>query len=572
MAVRQAQLQSRARAAFRFSRSACSSRLFNGTVAHGRVCLSLPGATSLAQKASYSTAGREEEGDGDLIDELDARGLIQTVTSRSLRTHLASAPRTVYSGVDPSARSLHVGNLLPLLTLAHFARHNHRAIVLVGGATGSIGDPSGRSTERNALDKPTLETNVNAITQQLSQFFANVQEYYHQQQPLTTEHSSTTNNFDAHVETTGLGMGVRLINNYQWMSSLSLLEFLGKVGRHARLTQMLARDSVASRLHPSASPSSTVATTSNGSGSAGGGMSYTEFSYQLLQAYDFYYLHRHMQCTVQIGGSDQLGNISAGIDLIRRTSGGLDHATTPAYGLTLPLLTTSRGEKFGKSAGNAVWLARGLTSDFDFYQFFLRTPDTDVLRYLHALTLLSPQWIHHQVMTKHSPDDKWFAQKLLAHHITSLIRGKPAAEKARLLSDILFPPPSQSQMDLEQSVKIALANLDLETLTHTDPDAKMEKERDSVLVHLHSSQVVGQDLTSVVVLAGLVKSRAEAKRLLAAGGLYLNNRQVRASTNASVSNARETGVVVTEHDLVQGLCLLRAGKATVKLLHVANSS
>lgn len=251
---------------------------------------------------------------GDVVGELETRGLVHTLTSRALRTHLSS-PRTVYSGVDPSARSLHVGNLLPLLALAHFARYGHRPIVLVGGATGSIGDPSGRSSERNALDPDTLTANVAAIQTQLKTFFANV------------------------AQLSGKEVGVRMMNNYTWMSGVSMLDFLGEVGRHARLTQMLARDSVASRME-------------------GEGMSYTEFSYQLLQAYDFAHLHRSSGCTVQLGGSDQLGNISAGIDLIRRRMGAKAMRDEPAYGLTLPLLTTASGEKFGKSAGNAVWLDR----------------------------------------------------------------------------------------------------------------------------------------------------------------------------------------------------------------------
>lgn len=435
----------------------------------------------------------------DLIDELQSRGLIQTLTSRSLRTHLSTASRTVYSGVDPSAPSLHVGNLLPLLTLAHFSRYGHTPIVLVGGATGSIGDPSGRSTERNALDPEALQHNVDSISSQLSSFFANV------------------------------GGEVKMMNNLDWTRDVTLLDFLGTVGRRARLTTMLSRESVSSRLNP----------TSGGDG----GMSYTEFSYQLLQAYDFSHLHSHHSCTVQIGGSDQLGNITAGIDLIRRTAGLTQEE--PAFGLTLPLLTTSGGEKFGKSAGNAVWLDPSLTSDMEFYQFFLRTSDADVGRYLKALTLMEMSEAE-QVLREHKGKEKERrAQRRLADEITTLIRGKGAAGKCAQLSSILFSNTTQAARE-------ALSRLNLSSIT----------EQDGILASLRKDEVVGADITKLVVQVGLVKSRGEAKRLLSAGGLYVNNERVK----------EERGV--KDSDLVAatggrgGLCLLRAGKGAVKVLHV----
>ncbi|SJX62166.1 probable tyrosyl-tRNA synthetase, mitochondrial precursor [Sporisorium reilianum f. sp. reilianum] len=461
----------------------------------------------------------------DLIDELEARGLVATLTSRSLRTHLSAAPRTVYSGVDPSADSLHVGNLLPLLTLAHFARFQHRAIVLVGGATGSIGDPSGRSSERNALDRHTLEGNVEAIKGQLGKFFDNVQEWYGVEPERTA----------AVGEGVGLGMGVRMLNNHDWMSGVSLLDFLGSVGRHARLTQMLARESVASRLAPS-SPSG-----------GAGGMSYTEFSYQLLQAYDFAHLHTAHACTVQLGGSDQLGNITAGIDLIRRTH---TLASEPAYGLTLPLLTTHTGDKFGKSAGNAVWLCAAKTSDWSFYQFFLKTTDADVQRYLRCLTLLDVETVE-EVVRAHSADPRRRgAQQTLAAHMTRLIRGAHAAERCKALSEVLFSHTSAVD-DAVTAAKRALAEVDIAALAAED-----------LLARVPRADVVGADLTKLVVAAGLVKSRAEAKRLLHSGGLYVNNVQ------------QASGDAVSDEDLVVGgkgggrLCLLRAGKSAVKVLVV----
>lgn len=455
---------------------------------------------------------------------------MQTLTSRALSSHLASAPRVVYSGVDPSADSLHVGNLLPLLTLAHFARFQHTPIVLVGGATGSIGDPSGRSSERNALDKATVERNVAGITSQLRMFFANVASFYRDQNHELAC-ATTIPQGKAGVE---LGMGVRLMNNFDWMSGVSLLTFLSDVGRHARLTQMLARDSVASRL-----------TTT--------GLSYTEFSYQLLQAYDFSFLHSHHACTVQVGGSDQLGNITAGIDLIRRQS-RLAH--DPAYGLTLPLLTTHSGDKFGKSAGNAVWLSAGKTADLEFYQFFLRASDADVGKYLRCLTLLRPEEVE-AVMREHETDPKRRgAQRMLADHMTRLIRGSAAMDKCRVLTRVLFShsrvPQEGGVREGESAAKEALAELQVDQIT----------EQDNILTRMEKEQVVGTDVTRLVVAAGLVKSRGEAKRLLSSGGLYVNNRQVGA----------EGGVA--EDDLVavkQGagrVCLLRAGKSAVRVVLV----
>ncbi|KIS70037.1 putative tyrosyl-tRNA synthetase [Mycosarcoma maydis] len=501
-------------------------------------------STSTACPPSSAACWSKDSSIPDLISELESRNLIAHVTSRSLRSHLSSAPRIVYSGVDPSADSLHVGNLLPLLTLAHFARHRHHPIVLVGGATGSIGDPSGRSTERNALSKDVLHRNVAAITQQVGKFFNHVQEYYAES---TGERFAVDNHTeDKEREASRLGMGIRMMNNYEWMKDVSLLDFLGGVGRHARLTQMLARDSVASRLAPATSTGSSSA--ANG----GGGMSYTEFSYQLLQAYDFSFLHTHHACTIQIGGSDQLGNITAGIDLIRRTS-STSLLTDPAYGLTLPLLTTCTGEKFGKSAGNAVWLSRSKTSDWALYQFFVRSSDADVERYLLSLTLLEPQFVK-SIMQEHQENKKLRkAQTVLADHMTRLIRGTHAMQRCKLLTELLFSHTRTLGDPLESTRKM-LSQLDTSSIG----------DQDGIVAKLHDEQVVGVDVTKVVTTAGLVKSRAEAKRLLISGGLYINNRQVQQDANT----------VVSEQDLVRAksaggrICLLRAGKSAVKVVFV----
>lgn len=414
----------------------------------------------------------------------------------------------MYSGVDPSADSLHVGNLLPLLTLVHFARFHHHPIVLVGGATGSIGDPSGRSSERNALDASTLQRNIAAIGQQIQDFFSHAKDFL----------SESGNEFDADVT---------MMNNYEWMSRFTLLDFLSTVGRHSRMTAMLSRESVASRLSP---------------GSAG--LSYTEFSYQLLQAYDFSFLHTHHSCTVQIGGSDQLGNITAGIDLIRRTS-STSLETDPAYGMTLPLLTTASGEKFGKSAGNAVWLSREKTSDWKFYQFFLRSSDAEVERYLRSLTLLPVGEVERLMQEHEGRKRERKAQTALADHMTRLIRGKDAVRRCKLIAQVLFSHTKDAHP------RDTLAQLNLEDI-----------DEDDVVARLSRDDVVGVDVTRVVVKAGLVKSRGEAKRLAASGGLYVNNRQV---VEGSTVGAEE---LVRGKDGRGGLCLVRAGKAGVKVVYV----
>ncbi|KAG0309122.1 tyrosyl-tRNA synthetase, partial [Dissophora globulifera] len=300
--------------------------------------------------------------------ELQQRGLVAAMTSPELVDHVDAGPTAIYCGVDPTASSLHLGNLVTLLGLLHFHIKGHTTIGLVGGATGSIGDPSGKSTERQPMSAATLAKNVAGIDAQFQQFFQRGRAY--------------AENRGYSVQ--GAGGLVKVVNNKTWFGKLSALEFLGDIGRYARVGTMIARDSVKSRLE---SPQ---------------GISFTEFSYQLLQAYDFWHLYHEDRCRIQLGGSDQWGNITAGIDLIHKKKKTTDEQVVidshnesesekspGAYGLTIPLLTTATGEKFGKSAGNAVWLDEKMTSLFDFYQFFVKTADADVGRYLHYFTLLS---------------------------------------------------------------------------------------------------------------------------------------------------------------------------------------
>lgn len=467
-----------------------------------------------------------------LLSELEARGLVQETTSSALRAHVDTisdgtlVPRTVYSGVDPSARSLHVGNLLPLLGLLHFAQHGHRALVLIGGATGAIGDPSGRSSERSALGADMLDANMHAIRKQVRDFFVNANAYMVRRGLSQAEPVATT---DDAVASTPLfdGLDIWLVNNLEWTQGVSILDFLGRVGRYARVTDMLARDSVKNRL---------VATESSGPV----GLSFTELAYQLLQAFDFDVLHTEWDCSVQIGGSDQLGNIGAGIDLIRRrrAAAGHDMKAEPAYGLTLPLLTTSSGAKFGKSAGNAVWTSADMLSDFDFYQYFLRSADADVGRYLRTLTLMPGDAIDTVLREHEQEPSRRIAQTRLADEMTELVRGLDAQRRARTATNVLFGRN--------------VADLELE-------DVLSAFDGDSRLVRISRAEWLGGELLSLLANVRLVKSKGEGRRLIQnGGGVYVNGAQV-----------RDVGARFGEDSLLRdSFSVLRVGKANHRIVVV----
>ena len=294
----------------------------------------------------------------DSIGALRSRSLLYQCTDEaSLAQSLAERKNVVYTGFDPTAQSLHVGNLLTIVSLMHFWAGGHRVIGLVGGGTGSIGDPSGKSKERVALDSHTVASNSECIERQLIKIFENGKDYL--------ERRNVAGQMERSLVST--------LNNMEWMETLSLIDFLRIVGRKARVSAMLAKDSVQGRME-------------------GEGISFAEFTYQLLQAYDFQFLHNNYGCNIQLGGSDQFGNITAGLELIRKSK--IDpKEETNAFGVTIPLVTTSTGEKFGKSEGNAIWLDHSLLSPFDFYQFFRKTEDNDVERFLHFFTFLSPEAI-----------------------------------------------------------------------------------------------------------------------------------------------------------------------------------
>ncbi|KAJ1733310.1 tyrosyl-tRNA synthetase [Coemansia biformis] len=430
-------------------------------------------------------SGRAAEGrHGNVIETLRSRHFVQAVTSEEIAARTQS-PVAVYCGVDPTAASLHLGNMVTLMGLLHFHLAGHQAIPLVGSATGLIGDPSGRSTERVALDQSELARNVAGIEAQLKRFFSRGTAYAARRIP----------DLDADAL-----RPVRVLHNADWYRGTGVLDFLGSVGRHARVGTMLARDSVRSRLQ---SPQ---------------GISFTEFTYQLLQAYDYWHLYHHHGCRVQLGGSDQWGNIVAGTDLIHRMTCATDQdpapapsggAVDPAFGLTIPLLTTASGEKFGKSAGNAVWLDETKTSPFDVYQFLVKTADSDVERLLGMLTLLPLPRIR-QVMEEHSrAPDRFAAQRLLAAEVTELIHGEAGLQQALCATEVLFG--GRAGYGLRQ---------------FSSQDFCSAFAHDGRMVAVARSAVAGKNISDIAVLVGACGSKSEAARLVRSGGLYWNNAPV----------------------------------------------
>ena len=336
------------------------------------------------------------------LRELAQRGLIyQCTNQRALEQHLNQS-RSVYAGFDPTASSLHVGNLLMLLGLLHFQIAGHQPIALVGGATALIGDPSGKANERKRIDNPSLHSNQSKITRQLKMLLANGREY------------AKRRGFEVEKE-------ALIVDNNEWYRNMSLMEFMDSVGRYSRIGQMINKDSVKSRLQSEE------------------GLSYTEFSYQLFQAHDFWHLFREKDCTIQIGGSDQYGNITSGLELIRKKGASLGITKSDVcFGLTFPLLTTDSGEKFGKSEGNAIYMDSEHVSVYDFYNYFRKIPDSQVETLLQYFTLL-PKKVIESTMYEHKISPKrQIAQRLLAAEVTELVHGVIDAKIAVAKSNFLF--------------------------------------------------------------------------------------------------------------------------------------
>ncbi len=386
-----------------------------------------------------------------LLDQLEQRGMIDDVTDRAaLDERLAKPGASIYVGFDPTADSLHVGHMLPALMLARFQRAGHRPIIVVGGATGMIGDPSGRSAERQLLTVEAIRANALAVGKQLARF----------------------------VSFEGTNAAI-MVDNADWTAPVSYLEWLRDVGKHFTVNYMMAKESVRRRLEDREH-----------------GISYTEFSYMLLQANDFLHLFDAHGCEIQAGGSDQWGNITAGIELIRKTRGA------QAFGITFPLLATSSGEKFGKSAGNAVWLDPARTSPYQFYQYWIRTEDADVEKLLRLFTFLEMDEIA-SLMT--APPETRAPQRALASEMTRMVHGEDALQLAMKASEALFG-----------GELAGLTDRDLADIFADVPSFSVET----------SAIENGLRLPDLLVRAGAAKSKGEATRLIAGGGVYLNNRRV----------------------------------------------
>jgi tyrosyl-tRNA synthetase len=385
----------------------------------------------------------------DVVDDLTWRGLIaQSTDLDALRADLDAGPLTVYCGFDPTAQSLHAGNLLQLTTLRRFQLSGHRPIALAGGATGLIGDPSGRSSEREFVTKDEVAARLGRIKPQLERFL----------------------DFS--------GGAALLVNNLEWTEDLTALDFLRDVGKHFSVNVMLARESVSARLD-------------------GGGISYTEFSYMLLQSFDFLELFRRYGCRMQTGGSDQWGNIVAGLDLIRRVEGGSGHA------LTTPLVTSATGEKFGKSTGGGrLWLDAELTSPYAFYQYWINVDDRDVGPFLRFFTFLSREEIESLGQDTAERPQARGAQRKLAQELTTLVHGAAETDRVEAASRALF---GQGE----------LAELDQGTLT-------------AALAETPNVQVTGElpSVAELLALSGLDASKSAARRTVTEGGAYVNNQRV----------------------------------------------
>lgn len=412
------------------------------------------------------------------IEELTWRGMIHDVMPGA-EEHLQEKMRSAYVGFDPTADSLHIGNLVPIMLLAHLQRCGHKPIALVGGATGMIGDPSGRSSERNLLDEATLRHNQEAIKKQLSQFL----------------------DFDPQLPN-----GADLTNNYDWMKDFTFLDFIRDVGKHITVNYMMAKDSVKNRI------SAAVSEDSSGAGSEG--MSFTEFTYQLVQGYDFLHQYRELDCTIQMGGSDQWGNITTGTELVRRIAQG------KAYAITCPLITRSDGSKFGKSEGGNVWLDAARTSPYKFYQYWLNTSDEDSARYIRIFTFLSQPEID-ALVTEHSEAPHLrVLQKRLAEEITQMVHSAAELEKAVAASNILFGKATTD--DLKQ--------LDEQTFLDVFEGVTQSRVEKSAIDS-------GLDIVAALATdTGFLKSNSEARRALKENSISVNRQKVDENYKLSASD------------------------------------
>ncbi|AUS05649.1 tyrosine--tRNA ligase [Pseudotamlana carrageenivorans] len=395
------------------------------------------------------------------VEELTWRGMIHTVMPGA-EDHLMEGMKSAYIGFDPTADSLHIGNLVPIMILAHYQRCGHKPVALVGGATGMIGDPSGKSNERNLLDEKTLRHNQEAIKGQLAHFLD-----FESDAPNAAE----------------------LVNNYDWMKEFSFLEFIRDVGKHITVNYMMAKDSVKNRISSESSE----------------GMSFTEFTYQLVQGYDFLHLYKNKNCTIQMGGSDQWGNITTGTELIRRISGG------KGYAITCPLITKSDGSKFGKSEGGNVWLDAKRTSPYKFYQYWLNSSDEDAEKYIKIFTFLDKEAVEALVEEHKQAPHLRLLQKRLAEEITTLVHSKEDLDNAIKASNILFGKSTSE---------------DLKALN----EATFLDVFDGVPLTKIAQEEIEKGLDIIAALAekgGFLKSNGEARRALKENSISVNKEKVK---------------------------------------------
>ena len=419
-----------------------------------------------------------------VFEEFEWRGLVYDAT-HGARDLLARERVTAYSGFDPTASSLHVGHLLPIMGLARLQRFGHRPIALVGGGTGLIGDPSGKTAERTLLSREDVEANVRGIRNQLSRF----------------------------LDFEGTDQRALLIDNAEWLTTMSAMEFLRDVGKYFTVNYLLAKESVKRRIEGEE------------------GLSYTEFSYSLLQAYDFLVLHDRFSCRLQIGGSDQWGNIVGGTDLIRKLRSAQTH------GLVMPLLTTSSGVKFGKTEGGAVWLDAERTSPFRFYQFWFNAEDRDVITYLKFFTFRTRDEIAElERVTREHPEQRE-AQRALAQDVTAMVHGRAQVERAERASAVLFGG----------SLADAAVD-DILTVFEDAPSISLPA----------SSLESGIGAAELAVTAGLAASKGEAGRLIKQGGLYVNDRRLN----------EERGQVTMADAIGRAVIVLRKGQRERRIVRI----
>jgi tyrosyl-tRNA synthetase len=423
------------------------------------------------------------------VEELQWRGMLHDIMPGT-EEHLLNGMQSAYVGIDPTADSLHIGHLVGVMMLRHFQLAGHRPLALIGGATGMIGDPSGKSSERNLLDETTLRVNQEAIQGQLAQFL----------------------DFDSGSDNAAL-----LVNNYDWMKDFKFLDFIRDVGKHITVNYMMAKDSVRKRLSEESSE----------------GMSFTEFTYQLVQGYDFLHLYRKYDCTLQMGGSDQWGNITTGTELIRRIESG------KGYALTCPLITKADGTKFGKTESGNIWLDPHKTSPYRFYQYWLNTSDSDAEKYIKIFTFLSKEDIETLVATHREAPHQRQLQRKLAEELTVLVHSREDLENAERASEILFGKSTS------QALKALPSELFLEIFEGV-PQARVSKQE----------IVDGLDIVGALsARTGFLKSNGEARRELKQKSISVNKTRV------------EQDYTLSEADLIQDrFILLQRGKKNYFIL------